>query len=270
MQNKNTKKPQVQEVKKPILTGSWHGHDAWKLAIKRGLSILAVTVIYLFASVLLMSFDSLIGRIAVGVVVVGIVIYYQYYQGMTYGQGDAAFSEIMYVRQAEGKEVTQRDHDRCFHPFKGFFATFVGAAPFVLLALVFAALTKPVVYTLGVLPSWTEGLMMQSEFGDALRYYGQNGGMSALDVMRVIDRAMVMPFVNIAAFISDDATLLVERISALLVLIAPIGYGFGYAQGVNLRTKINTGIKMGDEKKKRKERKARKQRQRSSAPERLI
>ena len=93
---------------------------------------------------------------------------------------------------------------------------------------------------------------------------------TAVDVMRVIDRALVMPFINVASYIGDSAALTVERLSPLLLLIAPLGYGFGYRQGLNLRTKINTGIKMGDDKKKRKERKARKQRQRSSSPERLI
>ena len=54
------------------------------------------------------------------------------------------------------------------------------------------------------------------------------------------------------------------------MLLAPLGYGLGYTQGRKLRDKINTGIKMGDDRKKRRERKARKQRQRSKSPERLI
>ena len=58
--------------------------------------------------------------------------------------------------------------------------------------------------------------------------------------------------------------------SPLFVLLAPLGYGLGYTQGRKLRDKINTGIKMGDDRKKRRERKARKQRQRSKSPERLI
>ena len=48
-------KPQkpVALVKKPILKGSWHGKDAWKLALKRLLSMVAVTVIYLIGGMLL-------------------------------------------------------------------------------------------------------------------------------------------------------------------------------------------------------------------------
>ncbi|MEG1890705.1 MAG: hypothetical protein RSB91_03805 [Clostridia bacterium] len=269
MQTKATKKPKVEEVKKPVLTGSWHGIDAWKLAGKRALSVLAVSVLYLITGMLL-SFDNLIMRVLCCAAVVGLAVYYQYYQGMVLGQSDASFAEIMYAREQDGRQVTKQDRDRCFHPMKGFFAAMVGAVPFVLFAIAFAMITKPIVYTLGVLPSWTEGMLRQNEFGDALRYYQQGAGMSALDVMRILDRAMVMPFINVAAYLGDSQTLLVERLSPLLVLIAPLGYGCGYCQGLKLRIKINTGIKMGDDKKKRKERKARKQRQRSSAPERLI
>lgn len=263
------RKPTVEQVKKPALTGSWHGGDAWKLAGKRAISVLAITLMYLLVGALL-NFDSLFWRVLSCVAVVGLATYYQLYQGMARGQSDAAFAEIMYARQAEGKEVAKGDRDRCFHPFKGFFATLVGAAPFVLFALAFAFLAKPVTYALGTLPSWTESLLMQSEFGNALRYYSLNTGLSALDVMRVADRALVMPFINVAVYFGDGATLLAERLSPLLVLIAPLGYGLGYRQGLKLRMKINTGIKMGDDKKKRRERKARRRRQRSSSPERLI
>lgn len=66
-------KPQkpVTLVKKPILKGSWHGKDAWKLALKRMLSVLAVTVIYLIGGMLL-SFDSLWGRLLAGIAIVGL------------------------------------------------------------------------------------------------------------------------------------------------------------------------------------------------------
>ena len=266
--NGKSKKP-VTQVKKPILKGSWHGKDAWKLALKRMLSMLAVTVIYLIAGMLL-SFESLWGRLLSCIAVAGLVIYYQYYQGMVRGENDAAFAEIMYTRQEGGRSVEKDDRARCFHPFKGMFAALVGAAPFVAFAVVYAVLTRPITYTLGVLPSWTEALMRQSEFGDALRYYENVGSMGVMDILRVIDRAMILPFVNAFSYTGNDAALLAERLSPLFVLLTPLGYGLGYTQGRKLRDKINTGIKMGDDRKKRRERKARKQRQRSKSPERLI
>ena len=112
--------------------------------------------------------------------------------------------------------------------------------------------------------------MRQSEFADALSYYNRSAGLGVMDILRVIDRAMMMPFINVFSSLGNEASLLAERLSPLFVLIAPLGYGLGYAQGKRLRDRINTGIKMGDDKKKRRERKARRQRQRSKSPERLI
>ena len=112
--------------------------------------------------------------------------------------------------------------------------------------------------------------MRRSEFGDALRYYENATTIGAFEVLRIVIRASIMPFINVAAFLGGSATLWMERISPLLLLIAPLGYGLGYLQGPNERVKINTGIKMGDDKKRRRERKARKQRRESKAPERLI
>ena len=88
------------------------------------------------------------------------------------------------------------------------FAALVGAAPFVAFAVVYAVLTRPITYTLGVLPSWTEALMRQSEFGDALRYYENVGSMGVMDILRVIDRAMILPFVNVFSYTGNDVALL--------------------------------------------------------------
>ena len=42
MQNKGKQQP-VELVHKPIITGSWHGKDAWKLASKRMLRAAGVS-----------------------------------------------------------------------------------------------------------------------------------------------------------------------------------------------------------------------------------
>jgi len=269
MQNKGKAKKPVELVKKPIIRGSWHGRDAWKLAGKSVLFYILVTFVYLFASVLF-TFDHIWGRIIICGTIVLAAGYYLYMSGAAKGQTDAAFGEILYGRREEGKNVPQDECERSYHPLKGLFAVLVAAVPFMAFAIVFACMTDVTVYRLGALPVWTESLMHQTEFADGLRYYDQQTGMTALDIMRMIDRAMIMPFINAAVPFGTQAVLLMERLSPVLILIAPMGYAIGYAQGLTLRAKINTGIKMGDDKKKRKERKARKQRQRSRTPERLI
>lgn len=269
MQNKSKKAKPVEIVQKPIIRGSSHGKDAWKLALRRMVAMLAVTIIYLISGMML-AFDGIWGRVFSCVFTVFVTAYYLYGSGVAKGQTDAAFGEILYDRQQSGHAVPEEDRQRSFHPLKGLFAVLVGAIPFVVFAVVFAVLTEKSTYQLGGLPAWASSLMEQSEFGDALRYYEVQAGMTALDIMRIIDRAMIMPFINLAAYFGNDATLVAERLSPVLVLIAPLGYALGYSQGLLYRTRINTGIKMGDDKKKRRERKARQKRQQSKAPERLI
>lgn len=269
MQKKSNPQKPVEWVKKPIIPGSWHGRDAWKLALGRMLTFVGISLVYLITGALL-SFDSFWLRAVMAVMVLLAVASHQYASGVGKGQKDAAYGEIIHARRESGYPVPEKECERSFHSFKGFFAVLVGSLPFMLLALVFAFITSEPHYELGVLPTWTESLMQQTEFGTGLAYYQTQTGMTAVDVMRIIDRSMVMPFVTIAAGVSAKATLLVERLSPLLILVAPIWYGTGYAQGLKYRARINTGIQMGDEKKKRRERKERRQRQRSTAPERLI
>lgn len=263
--NAKAQKP-VEIVRKPIIYGSWHGKDAWKMAFKRFLAFWGITLIYVILGTFL-TFDSLWARIVISAMILAGLAGYQYAAGAAKGEKDANYGEIIYGRRESGHEVQS---ERSFHCFKGFFAVLVGSVPFVLFALVFAFLTQKVTYRLGALPAWTESMMHQTEFGTALAYYHNQPGMGALDVMRVIDRAMVLPFVNISTMLGAEATLWAERLSPVLVLIVPVWYGVGYAQGLRYRARINTGIKLGDEKKKRRERKARRQRQRSNTPERLI
>lgn len=272
MQNKGKQQP-VEIVRKPILQGSWHGKDARKIAFKRFMSVIATTAIYLFGSILL-GMDALWGRILMGVTLVVGVTYYQYVHGLNQGENDTAYGEIIYARRESGKTVPAEECERSFHPMKGLFAALVGSAPFVLLTLVFAFMAKPVYYAINVLPSWAEGLMTQTEFAAGLSYYAVSETMAVVDIMRVIVRSMIMPFVNIASSFGVDEMLLVERLSPILVLISPLGYGIGYMGGQRLRDQVNTGIKMGDERKKKREMKARKKRQRqqrpAKGPERLV
>ena len=269
MQSKNKKTKPVEIVQKPIVKGSWNGKDALKLAFKRMIVMLAVAVIYLIAGIML-AFEGMWGHILSCIFTVFVTAYYLYGSGVSKGQTDAAFGEILYEREKNGHAITDDDRQRSFHPMKGLFATLVGAAPFVVFAIIFACLTKEYTYQLGNLPAWASSLTAQTEFGDALHYYELQTSMGAIDFMRIIDRTMIMPFINVASCFGNKAVLLTERLSPILILVAPAGYALGYAQGLNFRTKINTGIKMGDDKKKRRERKARKQRQQSKAPERLI
>ena len=84
---------------------------------------------------------------------------------------------------------------------------------------------------------------------------------------------MAMPFIGVAVKLGDTATLWAERLSPLWVMIAPLGFGFGYRQGLRVRARIHGGILLGDQKKRRKEKRDRRARngaRHTGKPERLI
>lgn len=262
-------KSPVKEVVKPVLTGSWHGKDAKKQGFKLMLNILFVTVIYLILSMLL-TFDSIALRVITGLVLITAAVAYLYANGAQVGQGDAAYGEIMYTRQQEGKPISKADQERCFHPYKGFYAVLVGAAPYLVITIVFACIATVSTYSLGVLPTWLTRYTRQSGVGDALAFYQVHDGVALQTILRIISRSMTMPFINIAVKLGSTVTLWAERLTPLWVLVAPLGYAFGYRQGINMRTKINTGIAIGEKKKRRKARKERRDRAKSHKPEQLI
>lgn len=269
MQPKPKTNAKPEAVVKPILHGRWNAAETWKLVPKRFLSMLLVAVAFIFFSVMA-GVENPTFRIVISVAIILLMFYYQCTKGMEIGEKDTAFSEIMYERQQEGRSVTEEDQARCFHPLRGFAATLVALLPFVLLCLVYAFMAERWSYQLGVLPSWTDHLLMHNETADALAYYNTTRSMTVNDGLRIIVRCLVMPYINIAGVLGNDAMLWAERLSPLFVMIVPMGFGLGYTRGPALRTRINTGIRQGVEKKKRKEMKARKKRQRSSSPERLI
>lgn len=265
-------KIKVEPVKKNTAPGSWHGRDAWKLALKRFLAILAICAVFFLAS-LMLYFDLAWVQIISALIIITLVMYQQFFSGASLGERDASLGEIVYDKLQEGKEVTKDEKDHCFHWFKGIFATLIGCLPFVVLCIVYAFMAKEQTFTLGALPNWTESLRAGTGMGDALHYYQYDGGMTLETILRVADRIMVMPFLNLFNAVNANASLLVERLSPILVLICPMSYGIGYATGLKQRTKVNTSIKIGDEKKKRKarrEKKKRTQQRQPKKPEQLI
>ena len=257
----------VEEVQKPVLLGGWNGQHARKLSRKVFLDMLIVTFVYLLLGMMI-GFDSIVLQSIASLAVVLFGFCYLRMNGLSQGESDAAFGEIMYTRQKEGKEVTHDDRDHCFHPFKGYYAAALGALPFVVIALVYAILAQPVDFGLSALPSWLSPYLKQSEIGDALNYYTTNTS-NFMSIYRVIVRAMTMPFMSVAAKMGYAVQTWAERLAPLWVLVAPLGYAMGYHQGLSIRTRINTGIVIGVKKKRKKQRREQHRRE-ARRPEQLI
>lgn len=260
------KKPQI--VVKPMLAGQALDVMSGKRALRVAGGVLISMFFYVVFGFLL-TFENIILRVLVNAVLVFMSAGLLYMTGATHGEADAAFGEIMYQREAEGKSVPQGERARSFLPVKGIVTTLLGALPFVLLALVVTFTAQLQTYSLGVLPEWLTAYRRQAEIGDALRYYETTVSFGVLDGIKLIVRFAILPFIGIAGSTNAAAVLLVERLSPLFVLFVPAGYGLGYLRGKELRSRVHTSIAMSRRRKKNKEKKERQRRQ-QKGPEQLV
>ena len=260
------KKPKI--VTKPILTGRAVDKMTFKRALRVAGSVLVSVFLYLVFGSLLM-FENLFLRLLSNTALVLVSAGFLYMSGASHGEADAAFGEIMFQREADGKTVPEEEKARSFMPLKGVCTALFGALPYVLLALAIALTAQLATYTLGALPDWLSAYRRQAEIGDALRYYESTASLGVLDIIRLAVRMTILPYVSMVGSSNAQAVLLVERLSPLLVLIVPAGYALGYLRGRELRTRVHTSIAQSRRRKKSKEKKERQRRQ-QKGPEQLV
>lgn len=273
MQKNPKKKTGPAPVYKPYLKGTAFS----EATARRSLKVLGLMVVFAFFGVIasgVFSFDSSALRLFFNGLVVAFCAVIMYADGSRQGENDVALAEIALNRQNEGKPVSQKDRDNCFHPGKGFLTALLGAAPFVLVALVYALIATKQRYTLGVLPSWVSGYENQDEIGQALAYYHETASMGLEGVLRVAVRLFLFPYMNMFGNGNYEALYLLDKLSPLLCLAVPVFYGVGYLRGPHLRALVHGNIRQARRRQNRNERKAREQRaqkmRRSDRPKELI
>jgi len=261
---KNKAKPLIE---KPFLTGQ----PTDGLTIKRGLSVFGTIAmsmfIYLVVGPVFVS-DSLVLRILVALLFEGMFIAFGYSNGVNAGFRDVTFSEIAYQRRESGKPLDAAEEKKCFHRLKGLISALVGTAPLFVLALILAVFTKPQWYTMSALPSWIEPLERRTEIGNALAFYHSGSAFSVVDIVRIVVRLAIMPFVTLVGSDNVQGALLIERLSPLLVLLPGVGYALGYLRGPKVRKRVLSDIALSDKKKKKREKK--RLQQKRKGPEQLI
>ena len=253
-------------LKKPYLKGpAFSG-----LAVRRGLRVLGylllAMLLYFFLGQL-MVVDIAWLRVLINLVVLAGLCALMHGSGAREGEADVSFAEIALSRQQDHRSLSQGEKNKCFHPYKGFVTALSGALPLFLLCLVYAVLAVKEHYTLGSLPSWLSSYSQRQDMDLALAYYQNRPGIAGLDILRLLARLAVFPFVNLVGQRNADALLLVERLSPLLLLIAPLFYGLGYARGEAYRARVHGGIAANA---KRAQRKKKKQQARRQEPRQLV
>ena len=140
--------------------------------------------------------------------------------------------------------------------------------PLFLIAAVLALTTSRQITTAGALPAWMSSMAEDPEFSSALSAYVVGQSIGVTDILRVLIRMELLPWVNLIGSENSGALLIMERLSPVLVLIPGLCYGWGYTRGVNERSRVHTSIAAGNRRRARKEAKARKARA-ASTPKQL-
>ena len=254
----NGRKP-VKPVVKPYLTGSPTDERTVPGALGFfGVFLMALVMTFLVSSV--MTMDNSVLRIALCAVVELLVLFIFYNNAVGRGTEAVARGEILYQRQEKGQTFSESERAICFHPAKGFVTALLGSIPILICAVLLAVTARRQTTSIGTLPGWMSVYQRRSEIGDALVAYTASTGLGLEDILRMIVRIAIMPFVSMVGAENRDGMLLLERLSPVLLLLPALAYGTGYLRGRGERTRIHTGIAESNRKRVRKEKKARKMR----------
>lgn len=268
----NTKKQAkpVKPVVKPFLRGTPTDERTGKGALAY-LGILVIASIMSFLVCSMLALDNVYLRVILNLMVVTLVMIILYNNAANSGTDAVARGEILYQKQERGISFAESERRICFHPLKGYLTALLGSIPLLICAVLLAAVAHKQSTGFGSLPGWMSSYAGRSEVGNALVAYTQTTPMGMEDILRIIVRILIMPFVSMVGAENRDGMLLLERLSPLILLLPAAAYGTGYLQGTRERMKIHTGIAQSNRKRANRERKARKARmtQKPKTPEQL-
>ena len=257
--NAKNSKNQLKPIYKPYL----RGNVVSRIAAKRGWRVFGYILMFTFLCFIvgnMLPGNSRVLRVGLNAILVAASCALMMAEGSRQGEADVAFAEIAQNRLDSGKPVPDSEKDTCFHPLKGFFTAAVGVAVIFLLALVFSLIAHPQSYQLSALPGWVSAYTNQAEISGGLAYYEEHAAMTLEDILRMVMRILMFPYVNMVDSSDHHALYIVDKLMPLLCLIVPAFYGVGYLRGPHLRALVHGNIRANRRRYNRKQRKAREQR----------
>lgn len=226
---------------KPFLTGAPTDENTIKQSLKFfGALLLTGFMSFLVCS--MTSFDSVILRILINIVIETLILLIYFNKGADLGTEGVSRGEILYQHIQKGQETAESEKRIPFHRAKGFLIGLFGTALFLVLAIILALTARRQMTGAGTLPSWMEAYLRRSEISDALVSYTKGTPATVPDIIRVFVRVMIMPFISMAGAENRGILLFLERISPVLILLPAISYGIGYLQGPSQRKRVHTEI----------------------------
>lgn len=254
-----TAKKKTAEIAKPFLRGAPTDENTVRLALKFFGSLLLIAFMS-FIVCSMTSFDSVFLRILVNGAIEALILLILFSKGADLGTDGVARGEILYQHVQNGQPVSSGERKIPFHSCKGFLIGVCGTVPLLLPAVILALTAEKQMTGAGTLPSWMETFMRRPEIGGALAAYTQAVSVSFTDIIRLIVRIAMMPFVSMAGADNRGLLLLLERLSPLILLLPALAYGIGYLQGPARRKTVHTEIAENRRKRISREKRERKKR----------
>lgn len=233
---KNAAKP----VCKPYIKGKPFSQSV----LKRGLKLLGYQLIFIVFYLLLgvsLSLGNTVIRVLLSLVLLLVCAALVWVEGAKTGDGDVGSGQIAYNRRESGKALAEKDIENAFHPLKGLVTALIAAAIPFLICLVYALICEKETYVLQSLPSWVGSLAGEGDYL-ALDYYNQTDPMGLRDILRIIVRTCIYPFVNMIPTADYNGRLIVDRLSPILVTIPFLAYAGGYLTGPGQRAGVQGSI----------------------------
>lgn len=224
----------------------------------------AFAVVGLIITPMLINTSAML-RIPFAGLFVVLAVWLLFMEGSYRGEMDTAKGEALHkLTQQRSYTATDEELSMRFWPMKGIASALLAALPFTLIALYVAITAVPYVYALQDLPGWLANYFQRAEVGDALLYTRDVQLVTnATDYLRVATRFMLFPYIGLVGTMSDEASLLFDRVSPLLTLVLPIAAAIGYQFGPQRRAKAVKLIEMAKNKPRKRLKKTAK---RSDAP----
>lgn len=197
---------------------------------------------------------------------IGLAAMLMFMEGSYRGEADCAKSEAL-DKLAQQGNYTASDEELSmrFSRVKGVVSAIAAGLPFTLIAAYVAITAVPYVYTLQDLPSWLGNYFQRAEVGDALVYARELVvSTTATDYLRVVTRFALFPYVGLVGVMSDEVSLLFDRISPVLTLLLPVVVAVGYQFGPSRRAKT---VKMIEQAKNTPRKRLKKTAKRRNVPE---
>lgn len=253
------KKKGVKPVFKPYDRGAVYG----LYALKRSGKVLLIYMAYMLFFLLVgssLSFNNVFLNVVVNLVAIAATVAMMHMEGLRNGDLDVSVGEIVHLRRENGKDVDPEDLNRSYHPLRSVLTPLIGVAPLLLIAIFHAVAAKPQYYTLGVLPGWVSAINAE-EVSLPLQYYDRESTMAFVDVVRIIVRLSMMPYIHIVSTDNIMGLLWLDRLSPVLMLLPAAGYMVGYLRGPQSRALTHGSIAANTRRHKRKQQRERKARQ---------